>query len=81
MPVLSTAGGTPYRRAPSPNALFPAAAKLLIVNCDEDFSDQPWLAGYLNLETRSACSRMTLALSVAAVRIGSLLYMIPGFEK
>ena len=45
------------------------------------FPDQLGQRGYLNLETRSACSRMTLALSVAAVPVGSPLYMILGFEK
>ena len=36
---------------------------------------------YLKFETRSACSRMTLALSVAAVPVGSPLYMILGFDQ
>ena len=36
---------------------------------------------YRKLETRSACSRMTLALSVAAVPVGSPLYSILGFDQ
>jgi hypothetical protein len=36
---------------------------------------------YLNLEMRSAFSRMTLALSAAAVPVGSPLYMTLGFDQ
>ena len=36
---------------------------------------------YRKLETRSACSRMTLALSLAAVPVGSPLYRILGFDQ
>ena len=36
---------------------------------------------YLNFDTRSACSRITLALSVAAVPVGSPLYIILGFDQ
>jgi transcriptional regulator with XRE-family HTH domain len=36
---------------------------------------------YRNLETRSASSRMTLALSEACVPVGSPLYMMRGFDQ
>jgi hypothetical protein len=36
---------------------------------------------YLNLETRSAFSRMTLALSAAGVPVGSPLYITLGFDQ
>jgi hypothetical protein len=36
---------------------------------------------YLNLDTRSACSRMTLALSLISVPVGSPLYNILGFDQ
>ena len=39
------------------------------------------LKRYLNFETRSACSRMTLALSLAAVPVGSPLYLTLGFDQ
>jgi hypothetical protein len=36
---------------------------------------------YRKFDTRSACSRMTLALSLAAVPVGSPLYKILGFDQ
>ena len=36
---------------------------------------------YLKFDTRSACSRMTRALSAATVPVGSPLYMIRGFDQ
>ena len=36
---------------------------------------------HLNLETRSACSRMTRALSSTSVPVGSPLYMTRGFGQ
>ena len=38
-------------------------------------------ASHLKFETRSACSRMTLALSAAAIPVGSPWYMILGFDQ
>jgi hypothetical protein len=38
-------------------------------------------AAYLNLETRSAFSRITLALSAATVPVGSPLYRTLGFDQ
>jgi hypothetical protein len=36
---------------------------------------------HLNLETRSACSRITRALSSASVPVGSPLYRMRGFDQ
>jgi len=42
-----------------------------------------WWQGpsYLNRETRSACSRIARALSLASVPVGSPLYNILGFDQ
>jgi len=67
---VASAWTTPYR----------AKAKAAIACCSAG-GLKATATDYLNFETRSANSSMTLAASAAAVPVGSPLYVILGLEK
>src|SRR5262245_58092562 len=62
------------------NVPFPTRLEVLPISRRSRARGRPFSL-HLNCDTRSACSRMTRALSLARVPVGSPLYIILGLDQ